>query len=929
MINVTPQFRQALYDGNRNYLETVKITLTDGTVLNLTNEDIWQGSMSFEDAVSSDSDFQIGAAIINKQKLQLNNMYEDFNDYTFEGAEVITNIGLACGTNGAVERIRKGTFIVDTADYDEAIVTLNLLDYMSKFDKPFSGVNISYPAQTYEIISAICTHCGVTLGTLTFPHNAFEIESGPESTTCSCREVLAWVAQICGCFARCDTQGRLELKWYDTNALDSFLVGLDGGVFDETTSSSYQTGDTADGGSFNPWNTGYVYDDGDFAQVLKNVHVISETFSHSISVDDVVITGVRILVKRKSGTGNEIETISRGSAGYVIEISNNELITLDNANTIADWLATQLIGLTFRKANASIPSDPSIEAGDVGIIFDRKGNNFPILISKTIFSPFGQQTVVSSAQTPARNSAARYSAETKNYVELRKQIKQSESNWAVAEQRLAQAIANANGLFQTDVTDPQTGAVTHYLHNKGPDGTADDQSGLNASDIRIMISDVGITMTANGTDPNPTWYGLTVDGTLIAQIIDTIKINFDRGTGGTLTLGGQNNVNGLLRMLDANGTQVGEWKNTGLTAKSLIADDYIYVDGNNNSFFRIPLYPYDGNHYFQISDGGIEIHNYASMWDINPHTPADAIITMGASYTNRTRTDVPPIKIVKVSNGNYVYIYPESIHIYDAPDQSDPTDTQPYTFKSQLLASRLQVENRTTGASAAITSEAVTAPRIVARNNTASSSYDPAGEIRIFGNSSNQGKLRMNLADIEFNQGGNINDAQSISCNSLRCSSLTVTGTKPRLVETQDYGERYLYCYETPTPMFGDIGEGVIGEDGKAYIQLDPTFLETVATTQYQIFLQPYGEGNAYVKERHESYFVVKGTVGLAFGWEIKAKQRDYENYRLEKETGESKIKSTDYGLKSEEDKVIDSTNYGDMAVEHIDEIAHEREVTA
>lgn len=873
MINVTPQFRQALYDGNRNYLETVKITLTDGTVLNLTNEDIWQGSMSFEDAVSSDSDFQIGAAIINKQKLQLNNMYEDFSDYVFEGAEVITNIGLACGTNGAVERIRKGTFIVDTADYDEAIVTLNLLDYMSKFDKPFSGVNISYPAQTYEIISAICTHCGVTLGTLTFPHNTFEIESGPESTTCSCREVLSWVAQICGCFARCDTQGRLELKWYDTNALDSFLDGLDGGVFDETTSSSYQTGDTADGGSFNPWNTGYVYDDGDFAQVLKNVHVISETFSHSISVDDVVITGVRILVKRKSGTGNEIETISRGSAGYVIEISNNELITLDNANTIADWLATQLIGLTFRKANASIPSDPSIEAGDVGIIFDRKGNNFPILISKTIFSPFGQQTVVSSAQTPARNSAARYSAETKNYVELRKQIKQSESNWAVAEQRLAQAIANANGLFQTDVTDPQTGAVTHYLHNKGPDGTADDQSGLNASDIRIVISDVGITMTANGTAQTPTWYGLTVDGNLISSIINTIEISFSRGKGGRLKLGGPGNGNGWLLIVDDDDNEVGRWTRLGIkltkgdinlgngkfvaanngdvTAKSFTANDYIYVDGNSSSMIRIPYTAYDfysNTLYTTLASGGVSVDFGRGEIEIG------SIISRGSSNGRYPYDDYPMLKSAYISSS--------------------------YKWESWLDCAGLHVSKL---------------------NGTSSGSFLSVAE------------LSHDYLDITtYDSGGNIAFYCTVNGPSKQVTiahgSVVVTGTKSRLAETKDYNDRLLYCYETPTPMFGDIGEGVIGEDGLCYVPIDPVFSETVTTTQYQVFLQRYGEGDCYVKERTASYFVVKGTPNLSFGWELKARQLGYEERRLDD--------INFVNLQKPEE-----TDYSDLALEHINEI--------
>ena len=564
MLNVTPQFRQALYDGNRNYIETVKITLADGTVLNLTNEDIWQGGMSFEDAVSADSDFQIGAAIINKQTLQINNLYEDYTDYIFEGAEVITNIGLVIDDQGTVERIRKGTFIVDTADYDDTIVTLNLLDKMSLFEKPYSDISITYPSQAQFIITMICNHCGVTLATTNFPHKNFMVTKGPDKDTCSCREVIAWIAQICGCFARCNVNGELELKWYDTNALDSFINGLDGGVFDETSSASYETGDAADGGSFNPWNTGYEYDSGDFTQIVNNVHVIGSTFSHTISLDDVVITGLRILVKNNSNVGSEVITYSRGTAGYIVEISENGFITTVNADTIADWLATQLIGLRFRKVNISIPSDPSIEAGDVGVIFDKRGNQYPILVSKTTFSPYGQQTVVSSAQTPARNSSAGQTIETKNYVELRKQLKEQMSTWEEAEEDLREDISNANGLYTTDIEDPQTHAIIHYLHNKGPDGTATDHSGLDASDIRIMISDVGITMTANGTAQTPTWYGLTVDGNFIASVVRTINAFFDNAHGGTLTLGGLNNGDGELRVLDASNAEVGRWNNNGI-----------------------------------------------------------------------------------------------------------------------------------------------------------------------------------------------------------------------------------------------------------------------------------------------------------------------------------------------------------------------------
>ena len=116
--------------------------------------------------------------------------------------------------------------------------------------------------------------------------------------------------------------------------------------------------------------------------------------------------------------------------------------------------------------------------------------------------------------------------------------------------------------------------------------------------------------------------------------------------------------------------------------------------------------------------------------------------------------------------------------------------------------------------------------------------------------------------------------------------SFSVSGAKSRVAATSDYGNRKLYCYEMPCAMFGDTGEGTIGGDGLCYIPLDPAFTETVSAEQYQVFLQKYGDGDCFVKERHPSYFVVSGTSGLSFGWEMKARQKGFDQLRLERDLG-------------------------------------------
>ena len=114
-------------------------------------------------------------------------------------------------------------------------------------------------------------------------------------------------------------------------------------------------------------------------------------------------------------------------------------------------------------------------------------------------------------------------------------------------------------------------------------------------------------------------------------------------------------------------------------------------------------------------------------------------------------------------------------------------------------------------------------------------------------------------------------------------NNLTVDGTKNRKVKTANYSNRLLYCYETPTPLFGDIGEARLDEEGICYVDIDDIFTETIAEqVEYQVFLQKEGEGDCWIAEKTPRYFIIQGTPNLKVAWEVKAKQKDYETYRLE-----------------------------------------------
>lgn len=526
MINATSAFKTALSNDKRNYLLYADITLKTGTTLSITNADLWENGFSVNDAVSSDNNFDIGAAIINGGKLVLNNIYGltessgKFSSYDFTDARVVLWVGL--NLNGTVERIRKGTYVVDEAKYNGSLITLSLLDYMSKFDRPYSESTLSYPATLGEIVREACTHCNVTLNTQYFPHYSHTIGSKPTAEALTYREIISYVAQIAGCFARCNVYGYLELKWFPTSFTGS------------------------------------------------GAHRIVSTFSHNLGVDDVVITGVSVserITVTETSTGTNNNTVSTtkevtqpytsGTTGYMLVIDGNPLVQDGNGQTIANWLGNQFVGFRFRHGEISHLSDPTMEAGDVGRMIDPRGTAYNILISSTSFTAGNAQTTRSSAQTPERASAQRYTAAAKAYAQFAEKLHKEKKSRELALEDLTNRLAESPGLYTT-VEVQQDNSKIYYLHDK--------PTLAESSIVWKMTADAwGVTTNYNGA--NTVWNaGLTVDGNLIANILNANGVNCDWLHGGTITLGGVNNGNGKLELYNAAGTKIGSMDNTGLVA---------------------------------------------------------------------------------------------------------------------------------------------------------------------------------------------------------------------------------------------------------------------------------------------------------------------------------------------------------------------------
>lgn len=125
-------------------------------------------------------------------------------------------------------------------------------------------------------------------------------------------------------------------------------------------------------------------------------------------------------------------------------------------------------------------------------------------------------------------------------------------------------------------------------------------------------------------------------------------------------------------------------------------------------------------------------------------------------------------------------------------------------------------------------------------------------------------------------------DGSTIQAGTGDFYSISIHGEKPRVVMTDDFGMIKMHAFETPTPMFADIGFGVIGDDNKCYVSIDAELAEVCADSQYQVFLQGLGSDVRLV-EKESTYFVVYGTPGTKFDWYITLLQRGYEDVRYER----------------------------------------------
>lgn len=660
--------------------------------LNLTIEssDIWEGGVEFDDAVSSDSEFQFGTAIINKCTITINNNTGTYDSYEFEGKDLVVKVNLINPDNQASEIIKKGCFTVNEATYTDNLITLECYDRMFLFDQPYDNATCEYPATLEQIVKSACydltptyvdrvydysiiqdlrnwvleevyttisynngvntftflcesgkaeklriaipveqntnytLSMNITTGAyseysgvrenVTYNHHTYlavakqilllhepldfqqssllgsdrimpsstdeysvsfnsgslqkvylyldlsaivdgtnasftisnidfsEISSSGNNSSSSSvssyteegtlfgsfqsdmksltinrrpksgttyREVISWVAQLTGCYARFNNEGKLDIKWFadwpDGSVLSVFNKSLAHHTYDITgirgTYKAYAE------------NEEVLY--GNESTSYPVIEAISDDQLSDVQLTDVESAYVEVF---------------KGSPTYVLEIKENDFLSVENAKYVVRSLYNKFYAFKIRRANVTCISNIRIEAGDLINVKDTKHNtSIWINVTGVRYTSGSAQTLTSAGEGASFSATVGNSVETRNYMKMSNRATQIEYNIA---REYDETKVYSNGDYVT-----YNNLIYKYVgdEDSGGDGGDDDD------DVADWENEI-----QNGTDYDdpdfepitfnsvaPITRSLRSGGTVTTQDIDAVPDDDNSGSSGT------------------------------------------------------------------------------------------------------------------------------------------------------------------------------------------------------------------------------------------------------------------------------------------------------------------------------------------------------------------------------------------------------------
>lgn len=428
------------------------------------DEDIIDGSFSIDRNSVSGEVIEIGNAETTEVKFSLNNVDHRFDSFKFEGA--VLTIDLYVST----QQIRLGKFIVDKRPGKRNAISIIALDYMAKFNKPYC-TSLTDGATLFEMLQDCCASCNVTLYEDSITNGSVPCLIPTDETTF--HEVVSLIAELSGSNAWVDWNGELRLSWYGENQ----------------------------------------------SSVLNITDEVR--YSYSAAENDILITG--ILYKLN-------EEYLAGTDEYALVIEENPLVDIVNISTILSSIYAKVGGFVYRPFSLSSSGLPHLWPMDaVDLTTDSTFRSY-ITNHKYILNGLSDiQAKGESESNYSYASAAPFTTRQKSVLNKVIDIRAGQQITALDEAmiQINELAANAQGFYQTTVTDPVTSARIDYMHNQ--------PLLLNSTIVYKRTAD-GFFWTDNYQGGSTVWTsGYTASGNIVAKTLSVVGINADWISTGSIT----------------------------------------------------------------------------------------------------------------------------------------------------------------------------------------------------------------------------------------------------------------------------------------------------------------------------------------------------------------------------------------------------------
>lgn len=445
-----------------------KLVKSDGTEVDSST----LSSFSFTNCVNAEQDLKIGSACSDALEFSL-----------WGSSDVGLGALLKCyKVPDSGDPVKVGEFISEKPRLtSKNVYNVTAYDRMSTLESSctdwLAKTAFVTGTETYTLVDfakLVAAQKGIELGDTsallnnTFIVHPFQLDSG------TYRLLIQYIAEVGGCFAHMDADGKLAFKWYKNSSKSLASTKTD---------------------------------------------TVLGLYAHTH--DDYTVRGISAV----HFSASEMD-VTAGAGTNVYEISSNPILEYAQKESVQqalDNIKSRLALISYVPSDSQIFDTTEVSAGDIIPITDEIGNSFSTLVMSTVCKAGSYMRVTSTGNEDRGSSTAVHDSQSKGYTKEE------------AKRTIFQQMAAVKKELEESIRGVKSGCKVEHYNDDGQIyetlyiDTMDETTAKNV----LRINNAGIAFSKNGINGAFT-QAISIDGGLVNEWISTWRLTADVVVAGIL-----------------------------------------------------------------------------------------------------------------------------------------------------------------------------------------------------------------------------------------------------------------------------------------------------------------------------------------------------------------------------------------------------------